>query len=178
MVSRATPDRDLQDFIDGVPKGGRVLDLGCGPGNSAAAMAAAGLITEAWDATPEMVRIAQKAPGVDVRLARFEDLNCSDQFDGIWSNFALLHAPRADMPSNLDRITQAFKPNGFLHIGLKTGSGEKRDAIGRFYSYFSEEELREMLVSRGFEVTYTRHGSQAGLDGTESPFIILKARLK
>jgi trans-aconitate methyltransferase len=38
LVTRGTPDRDLQDFIDGIPAGGRVLDLGCGPGNSAAMM--------------------------------------------------------------------------------------------------------------------------------------------
>ncbi|MBE9477456.1 MAG: SAM-dependent methyltransferase, partial [Proteobacteria bacterium] len=36
LVSRTTPDRDLRRFIKAVPKGGLVLDWGCGPGNSAA----------------------------------------------------------------------------------------------------------------------------------------------
>ena len=42
VFSRETPDADLQSFIDTIPTGGTVLDLGCGPGNSAAMMQNAG----------------------------------------------------------------------------------------------------------------------------------------
>ena len=81
------------------------------------------------------------------------------------------------MPTNLARIAKALKKNGLFHLGLKTGEGEKRDRIGRFYAYYTEEELRELLTNAGFKITYIRHGSAAGLDGTDAPFIIVKARL-
>lgn len=177
LVTRGTPDRDLQDFIDGVPEGGRVLDLGCGPGNSATMMMDAGLVADASDASPEMVALANKKDGLNAVVATFDDLDAEGAYDGIWANFSLLHAPRADMPANLDRIARALKSGGLFHVGLKTGEGEKRDSIGRFYSYFTQEELTGLLTKAGFEVTYTRHGEAVGLDGSEAPFIIIKARL-
>lgn len=177
MVSRDTPDHDLRSFMEGVPAGGRVLDLGCGPGNSAAMMQSAGLEAEAWDASPEMIDLARKVPGLSARVARFEDLDAVGAYDGIWANFSLLHAPRADMPENLDRITRALRADGLLHLGLKTGSGEVRDKLGRLYSYFSETEIRDLLTPRGFTIVSARHGAEAGLDGTVAPYMILKARL-
>jgi 2-polyprenyl-3-methyl-5-hydroxy-6-metoxy-1,4-benzoquinol methylase len=177
LVTRGTPDRDLQDFIDGIPAGGRVLDLGCGPGNSAAMMIQAGLLAEATDASPEMVNLAKKA-GVPAWVSTFEDVVADGVYDGIWANFSLLHAPKIDMPANLARIANALRPGGFFHLGTKTGTGEKRDRIGRFYAYYTEDELRGLLGDAGFEVGYVRHGEAAGLDGTDAPFIIMKARLK
>jgi predicted TPR repeat methyltransferase len=176
LVTRGTPDRDLQDFIDGVPAGSRVLDLGCGPGNSAAMMMDAGLEVEATDASPEMIALAIEA-GVAAELARFEDVDTIGRFSGIWANFSLLHAPKLEMPVHLARIAAALLPGGLLHLGLKTGTGEKRDHLGRFYAYYSEEELRDLLSAAGFEVSYVRHGSAPGLAGSNDPFIIMKARL-
>ncbi|MGY9053843.1 MAG: class I SAM-dependent methyltransferase, partial [Rhodobacterales bacterium] len=54
-ISREKPDSDLQSFIAATPLGGDVLDLGCGPGNSAAMMRAAGLTVYASDGSLEMV---------------------------------------------------------------------------------------------------------------------------
>ncbi|WP_424928442.1 class I SAM-dependent DNA methyltransferase [Amaricoccus tamworthensis] len=173
---REKPDADLQAFMDELPQAARVLDLGCGPGHAAAFMAQAGLTVEAWDATPAMVEMAGQTPGVAARLARFDDLDAEAHYDGIWANFSLLHAPRADMPANLARIARALKSQGLFHLGLKAGEGERRDKIGRFYSYFGEDELRDMLAEAGFEITALRRGSSTGLDGTTSPFIILRAR--
>jgi SAM-dependent methyltransferase len=177
LVTRGVPDRDLQDFIDGVPAGGRVLDLGCGPGNSAEMMMQAGLVTDATDGSQEMVNLANKVPDLNVTLATFDQLDAIDLYDGIWANFSLLHAPKAEMPTHLLRIATALKSTGLLHLGLKTGTGEKRDGIGRFYAYYTEGELTKLLSDVGMKITYSRHGSASGLDGTEAPFIILKARL-
>ena len=118
LVTRGTPDRDLQEFIDGVPAGARVLDLGCGPGNSAAMMMDAGLEAEATDASPEMVALAIEA-GVTARVATFDELDAVAVYDGIWANFSLLHGRKSDMPENLARISTALKSGGFFHLGLK-----------------------------------------------------------
>ncbi|MEM6759316.1 MAG: hypothetical protein AAF601_07525 [Pseudomonadota bacterium] len=42
LVGADTPDADLQRFLDALPAGARVLDIGCGPGMAAGFMAAAG----------------------------------------------------------------------------------------------------------------------------------------
>lgn len=163
-------------FLAEIPPGGRILDLGCGPGHTAAAMARKGFKVEAWDASPEFVEIARAHDDIDTRLATFDDLTGAEDYDGIFANFSLLHAPRVDMPRHLASIARALKPGGVFHIGLKTGTGEKRDTIGRFYAYYEDAELTDLLEAAGFQVISRRTGEEAGLDGTVAPWIILLTR--
>lgn len=168
-------DPHLLGFISAVAKGGRVLDLGCGPGTAAAAMAKAGLKVEAVDASAEMVALAAQHPGVTTRQATFDDITEVAAYDGIWANFSLLHAPRADFPRHLASLHRAVKPGGVFYIGMKLGQGEGRDRLGRHYTYYGEEELETLLCEAGFTVAGHRLGSGSGLDGTVSDWIVLAA---
>ena len=58
-------------------------------------------------------------------------------------------------------------------LGLKLGSGEKRDKIGRKYSYFEEHELRNILLKEKFNHISHHKGEAIGLDGESANFIIL-----
>lgn len=169
-------DAHLQAFLDALPPEADLLDLGCGPGRAAALMQAAGHRVEAWDATPEFVAQA-RALGVETRLARFADLTQVDAFDAVWANFSLLHAPRAEMPGHLAAIARALRPGGLLHLGLKLGEGEERDALGRFYTYYSETELEQLLTDAGLRVTHKDFGRGEGLSGRTDPFIIITAKV-
>ncbi|EPX76962.1 class I SAM-dependent methyltransferase [Litoreibacter arenae] len=171
--ARTKPDADLLALMDAVTPNGHILDLGCGPGNSAAMMQAAGFTVEATDASPEMIRIAREQHKVDAQLATFDDIAGSDLYDGIWANFSLLHAPKACMPRHLSAIRKALKPGGIFHIGLKIGDNANRDKIGRLYSYYQEDELKHLLTNAGFTPRSTRLGAEPGLDGTVAPFIIV-----
>ena len=176
LVKAASPDATLQAYIEALPRGAHVLDLGCGPGRSAALMARAGLVVEAWDASAEMVRLAAAQPGVTARLARFGDLAARATYDGIWANFSLLHAPRADLPAHLAAIHCALKSAGLFHIAVKEGSGEARDALGRFYTYYTEAELTDLLRAAGFTPGSFKRGIDKGLAGDVSPWISVTAR--
>lgn len=173
--SSAKPDLHLAAFMLAVPKGGRVLDMGCGTGRSTAFMIEAGLKADALDASAEMAEIAGSEYGVTVRVAGFETLDAEGVYDGIYANFSLLHAPKAEMPEHLARISKALVPGGFFHIGLKTGTGEKRDALGRFYAYYTDAEITGLLEDAGFVVIERSFGADVGLDGTVAPWIILLA---
>nr|WP_217353848.1 class I SAM-dependent methyltransferase [Ruegeria arenilitoris] len=168
-------DRGMTDFIAAVPEGGMVLDLGCGPGASALVMAQAGLKVEATDASAEMVKLASANHGVTARQAEFTDLNEVEAYDGVWANFSLLHATRAAFPNHLVAIHKALKPHGVLFIAMKLGQGEGPDRLGRYYSYYSEDELKTYLQEAGFTVTGQWHGSGTGLDGSVSDWIRLAA---
>lgn len=170
-----TPDLHLAAFMLALPEKGRVLDLGCGPGGATAVMTAAGFRAKGIDASPEMIEIARENHDIDVMVGGFETLDADGEFDGIYANFSLLHAPRADMPENLARISKALVPGGFFHIGLKTGDGEKRDQLGRFYAYYTDAEITELLNDAGFVVIERSFGAEAGLDGEIAPWIILLA---
>lgn len=166
----------LAAFIAAVPEGGHVLDLGCGPGNAAHVMADGGLQVTATDAVPEMVAMADAHPGVTAHVATFDDIEGTDLYDGIWANFCLLHAARADMPRHLATMNKALKPDGVFHIALKSGEGQKRDKIGRLYTYYTDAELTGLLEDAGFTVTDHAAGRGKGLDGATSDWIALRAR--
>lgn len=166
----------LKEFIAVLPEGAHVLDLGCGPGNSAAQLAQAGCTVEATDASQEMVALARRHAGVTARCASFDEITGADIYDGIWANFSLLHADRADMPRHLAALRAALKPGGHFHIGMKTGEGAERDGIGRFYTYYTADELTGLLADVGLHPFTIHTGEEVGLAGTMDPWITLLCR--
>lgn len=171
----APNDPTLAAFIAACPTGGQVLDLGCGPGAAAAVMARAGLRVDATDASSEMVAMAARHPGVTARQAVFGDITGSDVYDGIWASFSLLHAPRADFPTHLRALHKALKPGGVFFIGLKTGTGQARDTLGRLYTYYTVPELDTYLTQAGFTPRSHKVGTSTGLDGKEAEYILVTA---
>lgn len=164
---------ELEAFAATLPAGGRVLDLGCGPGQYAARLAMMGFEVHALDASAEMVARAGAHAGVTAFQARFDALEGPSYYDGIWANFSLLHLPRAELPGQLARIHGALKPGGTFHIGMKLGEGEGPDRIGRFYAYYGEDELERLLAAAGFMVTARKRGSGPGLDGSLSDTVTM-----
>ncbi|MBO9472984.1 class I SAM-dependent methyltransferase [Shimia sp. R10_1] len=167
--------KDLNGLFALLPDNGLVLDLGCGPGQWAAKIRDAGYQVEAMDASAEMAALAKEKFDLDVTVGVFEDLTEEAKYDGIWANFSLLHAPKADMSAHLLRIKTALKPRGAFHIGMKLGRGESRDALGRFYSYYEEAELIGLLEAAGFTITQKRRGNAKGLAGSDDTYVILTA---
>ncbi|MGL4282048.1 MAG: class I SAM-dependent DNA methyltransferase [Albidovulum sp.] len=168
--------RPLKAFIEGLPQGAKVLDLGCGPGDASAHLRDAGMHPDAIDASPAMVAMANDRHGIGARLGTFDDLDAVAAYDGVWANFSLLHAPRADLPRHLAAIRRALKPGGLFHIAMKTGTGEVRDRLGRSYTYVGRQELAALLADAGFTVIATANGRERGLAGTLDPFVIFRAR--
>ena len=176
LVSSDAPDKTLRSFIDVIPAGGHVLDLGCGPGTSSAHMQRAGLVPDPVDASEGMIALARKTFGLDARLGHFDDIDGFEVYDGVWANFSLLHAPRADLSRHIAALFRATRPGGIIHIGMKTGTGAARDDIDRLYTYVTVEELVGLLTDAGYQVTDIKEGREAGLAGTVDPFVILRGQ--
>ncbi|MEI4260888.1 class I SAM-dependent DNA methyltransferase [Roseovarius sp. D0-M9] len=175
MTDSLKGDKHLAIFIAALPKGARVLDLGCGPGRAAGQMADHGLKVDALDAVPEMVAMAAVHPGVAARQGTFHDIAGTDLYDGIWANFSLLHAPRADMPGHLAALKTALKPGGLFHIGVKTGTGAARDKLGRHYTYYTQGELRGLLSAAGLAPHDSWTGRDRGLAGQMDDWVVIHA---
>ena len=174
-LTQAPPSKSLLAFIKAIPEGGRVLDLGCGPGFAAAEMARHGCNVEAIDGSAEMVAAASKHPGVIARQATFDDLPAQATYYGIYANFSLLHAKRADFNRHIQACHAALLPGGIFHLAMKLGTGARRDTLGRFYTYYTAEELEDILTQAGFTLTFQRNGQEKGLAGDVEPFIMIAA---
>lgn len=176
LVQSEEPDQQLQSFINLLPIGGDVLDLGCGPAFASAQMRAAGLKPDPVDASQGMIDVANAKFAIKARLLTFDDINMMHAYDGVWANFSLLHAERADLPRHLRALATALRRDGILHIGMKTGNGEARDRIDRKYTYVTENELRGLLSDAGFTVIGVDTGEDIGFDGTIAPWIVIRAQ--
>lgn len=174
--TKGEPDAHLRDFIALIPANGRVLDVGCGPGTASAHMLRAGLRPDPMDASAKMVQIANRTTGLNARQATFDEIAGTALYEGVWANFSLLHAPRADLPRHIKACVQAMVPGGVFHIGMKTGSGERRDNIYRLYTFVTVPELTDMLEAAGLTVTDTFQGQDAGLAGTVDPWVVMRAK--
>ncbi len=173
MVENLSAGVALDEFMAALPDKGYVMDLGCGPGNSAALMRNNGFLLDAVDASPAMVALANESFDLNARLSTFNEVKALETYDGIWANFSLLHATAEDFPSILKAIHRALKPNGAFHIGMKTGEGAQRDALGRFYTFYSTQNLTELLGDTGFTIQSVRTGIDPGLAGTNDPWVTL-----
>jgi SAM-dependent methyltransferase len=169
------PQRDLMQFIDGLPAQGSVLDVGCGPGTAAVQMKTAGLKVDAIDASAAMVQLAQ-AKGVAARIATFDDISGIKVYDGVWASFSLLHAPAVDLPRHIAAIARTLRPAGLFHIAMKTGEGEQRDSLDRLYTFVTEVQLRSLLSDTGLLPVFTRTGVDKGLAGTDDAYLVIQAR--
>lgn len=163
-----------QAFADTVGRGGYVLDLGAGPGSDSVFLMRQGVRVRALDATPAFVEHAQ-SNGVDAHLGTFDDVTEVAAYDGIYASFSLLHAPRADFPRHLNAIHKALKPGGHLFLGMKLGTGEHRDDLDRYYTYYSETEITDALTRAGFVLDRTVKGTGKGLAGSYDGFILVFA---
>ncbi|CUH49551.1 class I SAM-dependent methyltransferase [Ruegeria atlantica] len=161
-------------FAEAVAPGGYVLDLGSGPGADSMFFLREALRVRALDATPAFVEHAREN-GVDAHVSTFDDVTETATFDGIYASFSLLHAPRKDFPRHLAAIHRALKPEGIFFLGLKLGTGEHRDDIDRYYTYFSQTEIEEALAEAGFTIDRITTGVGKGLAGSYDGFILVIA---
>jgi SAM-dependent methyltransferase len=143
------PSTRLISFLGLLPPGGAVLELGCGAGNHAAEMLASGFAVRATDGSSEMAEIASRRLNHPVEVMRFDELDESEAFDGVWASACLLHVPRAELAEILTRIYLALKTGGVFYASYKAGEGDGRDSLGRYYNYVSADWLGAAYAAVG-----------------------------
>lgn len=166
----------LDAFLAIVPPGGKILELGCGNGRDAAHMLSLGFDVDATDGTPELAAEAERRIGRPVRILRFEQLDANAAYDGIWACASLLHAPAADLPGILRRIHRALRPGGVFTASFKAGTGEGRDALGRYYNYPSADRLRADYQAAGWLNLTLETNMGSGYDSQPTQWLWATAR--
>lgn len=167
--------KDLTEFIALLPNGGRVLDLGCGPGGASATMAKAGLDPDPVDASEGMVRFATETHGLPARIGDFSEDWGKARYDGVWASYCLLHAPEAELPGIVARLCAALRPGGAIYIGMKLGEGQARDRLERLYTYVTQDQLTQWLAEAGLRLHNCATSTVKGMAGTLDPCIDLIA---
>ena len=166
----------LERFAAMLPPGGAVLDFGCGSGWAADRLNRTGFRAAGFDGSHGLAAEARRRYGIEVTVGRFEELDADAAWDGVWASFSLLHDRRAAMPGHLRRIHRALRPGGVLYLGLKGGEGESRDRLGRYYTYFGEDEIAGLLDAAGFRLVSCDTEVSTGYEGQPAQALHIFAR--
>ncbi len=171
---RQWPWRDWARVLDALPlaPGQLVLDLGCGVGDQAAALAARGARVVGVDLNEELLAEARSraVPGVELRLLDLRTLpDLGVVADGIWSSLAPAYFP--DLPRALRSWARHLRPGGWIalteiddlwaHAPLAADVRALLDAYGREaleagrYDFRMGRRLAASLEAAGLTVTRT-----------------------
>ena len=167
----------LTKFLALLPPGAAILELGCGAGSDSAEMLARGYDVSPTDGSPELAEIASRRLGRPVGTLLFHDLDAVETYDGVWANACLLHVPRDQLANVLALIHRAIKPGGALYASYKTGEGDGRDTLDRYYNYPTEDWLRATYAQSGaWNDLSIETGEVRGFDDAMAKMIFVLAR--
>jgi len=157
---------DLQDkfwlgkFVSSLSQDSKILDIGCAFGRDTKFFTNSGFDATGIDLSKEMIKKAKAfSPSSKFYVMDMQNLDFTDQsFDGIWCSAALLHLNKNDAILALKEIKRVLKKDGFLYLNLKEGIGEKvifderYQNSEKFYSYYQESEIKDLLSKFNFKI--------------------------
>ena len=155
--------RSAEDFIQYIPKGGKILEIGCGVGVDANFFAQKGHVVIATDISSQMIRQAQKDyphPNITFLVADMFSLNFpNNEFDGLFGESCVMYAFKAEVPKLLKGFHKVLKKGGVLELGLQEGVSQEFFLPESFPPYeealvnvFSRNEALKLLKNAGFSL--------------------------
>lgn len=149
-------EEPMRRFTAHLPKGAKILDLGCGPGRDVVRFREFGYQTYGADLSVGMLQEATQ------RIGNKGLLNCDmchlsvsdESFDGVWLCASLLHLSKKQAILALGEIRRIIRKGGALYVSVQLGRGETwtKQFGERYFSYYQPEELAELVRKAGFEV--------------------------
>jgi len=133
------------EFLPLIPKNGHILDAGCGSARDAMYFKQQGFTVSAFDASENIAKLASNYLQQAVEVKTFQQLNCTNKYDGIWCCASLLHVPKAELPQVFLKLQNALKPNGVLYVSFKYGTQE-RVHNGREFTDLNEHGLTALIT--------------------------------
>lgn len=134
-----------QRFLEKLPEKGYILDFGCGSGRDTLAFRKAGYRVDAVDGSESLCRLASEITGICVRQMLFEELDAEEIYDGIWACSSILHLPKTELSSVLQKVAGALKKGGIFYTSFKYGTFEGM-RNGRYFTDFTEEDFVQFLA--------------------------------
>lgn len=161
----------LRLLAEHVGAGGRILEVGSGPGRDADFLETLGVTVKRTDATRRFIEI-QAARG---KTAEYLDLITGDlggPYDAVAALCVIIHIPREQTDMVLAKITGALRPGGAFLVSMRDGDGE---ADGNYHTVFwRRDQFAERLETAGMRLTWD--ASSIDVDGdTWNTFLAVRA---
>jgi ubiquinone/menaquinone biosynthesis C-methylase UbiE len=172
----------LQELVQRLPQGAKVLDAGCGAGVPVTRILSQSFDVIGVDFSEEQIRLAREL----VPEAEFvcQDITALDfpveSFDAICSYYAIIHIPREEHRGLLQNFYRMLKTSGLVLLCMGAGDlseGAEENCFGArmYWSHFDAETNLKMMADCGFDVIWSRKiTEQLIFGGGEHLFILAK----
>lgn len=166
----------IEEFIDLLEPGVKVLDLGCGPGNVSRQLMLSGkkFKIEGIDLSEEMVKLARKnAPSGDFSCKDIREISFSkESYDVLILSFCIVHLSETEMLSLLQKVSTYLKEKGKLYLSFMEGKndGFEKTSFSNeeiyYYYYHSAERVGKILKDNHLSILKVTKQDYQENDGT------------
>ena len=153
-------DRRLLERFAAATLGGRVCDMGCGPGHVARYLRSAGADVFGLDLSPRMLEQARRLnPEITFREGNMLALDLADEsLAGIAAFYAIVNLPSPVLPAVLGQMHRVLRPAGLLLLAFH--AGDQKIEVSQLWGqpitmgfYFHDpQSIARLLETEGFVV--------------------------
>jgi len=150
----------IDSFLSKLPPNARILDLGCGAGQTVNYMTKKGFQVTGIDLSKKMLAIAKKNyPNCSFKMMDMQHIEFpQESFDGILSSYSLIHVPDACILEVLLNYYRILKKDGWIAIFGQQGEPDHYIQTKippntlTFFNFFTPERITQKLKQAGFSI--------------------------
>lgn len=131
-------------FLQLLEENTSILDFGCGSGRDTKFFLEKGYKVTATDGSAELCKLASAFTGIEVKEMLFQNLEAINKYDGIWACSSILHLPKKELYSVIQKMCNALKDRGIIYTSFKYGDFEG-ERNGRFFTDFTEDSFKKII---------------------------------
>ena len=158
----------LERFCAGLPRGGTVLDVGCGGGEPLAGyfIEQGFALTGVDFAQPLLDLAASRFPAAEWVAQDMRSLSLERQFDGVIAWHSFFHLTPGEQRRALPLLAEHVAPGGALMMTVGPEPGETTGCVAEetvYHASLSEAEYRRLFNGAGMSVTaFARNDQSCG----------------
>jgi ubiquinone/menaquinone biosynthesis C-methylase UbiE len=160
--------KELEEFMDLLPKKAKILDAGCGAGVPIAqTLASNGFSVTGIDISAGMLKLARAhVPQAKFLKKDMTKLDFADNsFNGVVSFYAIIHIPRERHSKIFQGFHRLLKPSGVMLICLGADEWEAEEeykGVQMFWSQHAPEKALQLVKDAGFNIIWDRVLTRGG----------------
>lgn len=171
----------LQELVQRLPSGARVLDAGCGAGVPITRRLSESFSVTGVDFSEAQIRLArQLVPRAQFVLQDITQLSFPDgSFDAICSYYAIIHIPRKEHRAILRNFYRMLRPSGLALLCLGADDLDRDiedNYLGSrmYWSHFDSETNLRILRETGFDLIWSKMVADASSPGSVHLFVLVQ----
>ena len=155
--------QELEEFSSYLPKGGKILDVGCGAGVPVTKfLVQHGYEVTGIDFSEGMLELARRnVPRAKFIQKDMTEMNFKDNsFDGLVAFYSIIHVPREEHFSLFQSFHRILRLGGVMLLCLGPDDWEATAeyyGTNMFWSHYNPEESQQLVQDAGFQIIFGKH---------------------